>query len=113
MCYEVGECNQQSTRKEDNMKNFEFVKVFPPTGKTFGAFYNAEKWLSDNGYSYGSTDRGSYVPIMKGEYDIPQKYYNLSKSDIANLSGVVHSTDYREGEVEVRLFEQPQIISHE
>lgn len=86
------------------MKKITYTKQFQPTGRTFGAFYDAKKWLLDNGYSYGGTDIGSYVPVMKGEYNIPQKWHNLSKSDIENLSGVIHSSDYREGVVEVRLF---------
>lgn len=92
------------------MKKITYTKQFQQTGQTFGAMYNAQKWLSDNGYSYGSTDLSSYVPIVKGEYDIPQKYRNLSKSDIENISGVIHSFDYRDGIVEVRLFEQPTIV---
>lgn len=90
------------------MKKFELVIEFENTGQTFGAMYAAERWLYENGYSYGSTDRGSYVPIVKGEYNLPQKWYNLSKSDIENLSGVIHSTDYRDGKVEVRLFSKPE-----
>lgn len=86
------------------MKKVNFIKQFLPTGRTFRAMYDAQKWLTDNGYSYGSTDIGSYVPVMKGEYNIPQKWHNLSKSDIDSLSGVIHSVDYREGAVEVRLF---------
>lgn len=89
------------------MKKITYTKQFQPTGQTFGAMYNAQKWLSDNGYSYGSTSVGADVPVVKGEYDIPQKWHNLSKSDIEGLSGVIHSIDYREGVVEVRLFEQP------
>ena len=91
------------------MKKFKFIKQFQPTGQTFGAMYVAEKWLSDNGYSSGSTDLNSYVPIVKGEYDLPQKYRNLNKAGIECLAGVIHSIDYREGVVEVRLFEEPEL----
>lgn len=92
------------------MKKINFIKQFLPTGKTFGALYNAQKWLKLNGYSYGSTDIGSYVPVVEGEYNLPQKWHNLSKSDIENISGVIHSCDYREGIVEVRLFKTPTVI---
>ena len=91
------------------MKKFNLIKVFENDGTTFSAMYKAEKWLSDNGYSYGSTDIGSYVPVIKGEYNIPQKYYNLSREDIKNLSGVIHSSDYRDGDVEVRLFDANKV----
>lgn len=93
------------------MKKFKFIKEFQPTGQTFGAMYAAKRWLRENGYSSGSTDLGTYVPIVKGEYDLPQKYRNLSKAGIDHMAGVIHSIDYREGKVEVRLFNDPELLN--
>lgn len=90
------------------MRQIKYKRTFENNDSEWSAFYYAKKWLLDNGYSFGSTDIGPYVPVVKGGYNIPQKWHNLSKSDIENLSGVICSTDYRNGIVEVRLFDNPQ-----
>lgn len=69
----------------------------------FESYYKAIGWLSDNGYSYGSTSVGSAVGIMLGDHNI-QKWHNLSSEDIKALHGVMISSDFREGQVEIILF---------
>jgi hypothetical protein len=71
---------------------------------TFNSYYKALKWLSDNGYKYGSTSIGNPMPVMKDKYEIHQKWYNLTEGQRKNVDGVVISDDWREGEVKVILF---------
>lgn len=92
-------------------------KVFESKG-TFASKHEAEGWLSKNGYSYGSTscsrgwdkDGDPPVPIRKGEYDLPQKWHNLSREGKESLDGVMISSDWREGAVKVILFEDKTIL---
>lgn len=70
---------------------------------TFESYYKAKAWLSDNGYSYGSTSVGRVVGIMLGHHSI-HKWHNLSADDIKALHGVMISDDFREGYVEIILF---------
>lgn len=79
--------------------------VFDKRTDTFGNFYDAEKWIRENGYSSGSTDHGALVPVRKGEYgDFPQKWKNLTPLGKSRCCGVIRSNDYREGEVMVIIF---------
>jgi hypothetical protein len=72
---------------------------------TFESYYAACGWLSAHGYSYGSmSGLKQPVPIMKGEYNIPQKWHNLTKEDKALLVGVMESNDFREGEVIITIY---------
>jgi len=66
------------------------VKVFDVPG-TFESMYAAERWLRENGYSYGSTGRGSDpVAILKGGYDLPQKWHNISALGRSIVDGVMY-----------------------
>lgn len=72
----------------------------------FNALYQAQSYLEGLGYSYGSlaVTSSPNVAVRKGEYDLPQKWHNLDKEDIAFIDGVIRSLDYREGSVTVILF---------
>lgn len=72
---------------------------------TFQSYYKACRWLSENGYSYGSTacSRTQLCGIMKGDYNIA-KWYNLSNKEINELDGYMTSNDYREGEVKIIIY---------
>lgn len=84
---------------------------FENDGETFSAMYKAKRWLSENGYVYGSTDIGPYIPAMKGErYELPQKLHNFDIVDYLSVNAVCYSNDYREGWVEVWLVEPMYII---
>lgn len=74
--------------------------------RPFDAFYQAGAYLSDSGYSYGSlaVTLSPNVAIKKGNYNLPEKWHNLDKEDIASIDGVIRSLDYREGSVTVMLF---------
>jgi hypothetical protein len=81
-----------------------FKKTFSESGP-FKALYAAQKWLSQNGYSYGSTSRGSPVGVMKGDVVIA-KWRNLTKQEIDELGGRL-TGDTREGPVTLILKESP------
>ena len=74
--------------------------------RPFDAFYQAQSYLSDLGYSYGSlaVTSSPNVAVKKGEYDLPQKWHNFDKEEISLIDGVIRSLDYREGQVTVMLF---------
>jgi hypothetical protein len=83
-----------------------------PEGLTFGAMYQAEHWLKEHGFSYGSSDAGRHglgsnpVAIKKGPYDLPQKWHNFRKEDKLRCDGVMIASDWREGDVRVILFQE-------
>jgi len=77
---------------------------FENDGRTFGALYQAEGWLIEHGYHYGSLCVPSlFIAAQKGEYTLPQKIYNMDKEDKVLIDAVICSRDYREGSVEVWL----------
>lgn len=83
----------------------EKIIKFYNSGEIFSALYEAKVWLSERGYSYGSTCQSPYVAIQKGEYTLPQKLHNFDKEDITLIDGVIYSLDYRNGDVEIWLKE--------
>lgn len=74
--------------------------------RPFDAFYQAQSFLTDLGYSYGSlaVTSSPNIAVKKGEYNLPQKWHYLDKKDISSIDGVIRSLDYREGSVTVMLF---------
>lgn len=83
-----------------------YKKVFKGSDETFRAMWDAQRWLHEHGFSYGSTDGSPYCSIQKGEYTLPQKLYNFDREDKAQLAGVMRSFDYRNGDVEIWLYEE-------
>ena len=81
-------------------KNTSMRQVFNQAGD-FSALYAAQDWCKANGISYGSTQRGAPVGLMRGEYEI-SKWRNLSKSDIARLDGTM-TGDMRNGPVIIEM----------
>jgi len=77
-----------------------FTKTFTEPG-TFQALYAAEKWLADNGYSYGPGSAMHPMPVLKGDFVIA-KWKNLTKKEIAQLDGKVDG-NMREGPVHIVL----------
>ena len=74
--------------------------------RPFDAYYQAQSYLNDLGYSYGSlaVTSSPNVAVRKGEYDLHEKWHNLDKEEITSIDGVIRSLDYREGQVTVMLF---------
>jgi hypothetical protein len=84
-----------------------------PEGQTFGAYHAACKWASDNGYSDGSMDAGpkhNPIALVKGEYNLPQKWHNFTKEDKQKCDGVMIAYDWREGDVRVILFAEKTLL---
>lgn len=71
---------------------------------TFESFYSAQAWCAANGYEEGSMCSPMPIAIMKGEYDLPWKWKNLTKKERSIVDGVIVSNDFREGEVIVYIF---------
>lgn len=81
-----------------------FTKTFSEPGN-FEALYSAQKWLEQNGYSFGSNCRGSPIGILKGDFIIA-KWRNLTKREIDQLDGEL-TGDMRNGPVTIRLKAAP------
>jgi hypothetical protein len=67
-----------------------FVKVFDGDGSTFGAMYEAEKWLRDNGYSVGPSCVSGPQGVVKGDAYI-SKWYNMTKREQSNMDGTLQA----------------------
>lgn len=69
----------------------------------FGALYEAQGWLHNNGYTYGSMDFPCrFIAAVRGdEYNLPFKLHNMSKEDREKIDAVIYSLDFREKEVEI------------
>lgn len=77
-------------------------KVFKADGD-FGAYYAAEKWIKENGYSYGSMERNYPIGIAKGDCYI-SKWCNLG-GDKNLLDGVIAEGSKRDNDVTVIIFD--------
>lgn len=77
-------------------------KIFNQKG-TFKAYYAAEKWLTENGYSFGPSCVCSPQAIKKGDYYIA-KWRNLSPMERIDIDGIIEGNNHREGPVVVELF---------
>lgn len=82
------------------------TKTFSEPG-TFKALYAAEKWLTENGYSYGPGSAMHPVPVLKGDFIIA-KWKNLTHKEIAQLDGKI-TGDFRDGPVRVTLKTEPEM----
>ena len=78
-------------------------KTFKAHGN-FEAFYAAEKWLRENGYSVGSMERDAPIGIAKGDCYI-SKWRNLG-NDKTLLDGVIVEGDKRDGDVTIIIFDE-------
>ena len=81
-----------------------FSKTFSKPG-TFQSLYAAQKWLEQNGYSFGSTCLEMPIGILKGDFIIAKRK-NLTKAEIAQLDGRL-SGDMRNGPVMIQLTAAP------
>jgi hypothetical protein len=74
----------------------------------FNSLYEAQSWLREQGYVYGSLCGDAPIAIRKGEdfshYDLPEKWRNFSDEDKAHCDGVLISQDFRNAPVMVFLF---------
>ena len=80
------------------------TKIFKGNGETFSAKVEAEKWLRDNGYSYGSSSVNCPQGVVKGDAFIA-KWRNLSASERKAMDGKLYAG--REGDARLVLIDQP------
>jgi len=73
----------------------------PSSDDDFIAMRAAERWLSENGYSVGSSQRGSPRGIKRGQWLIA-KWRGLSIADRSDLDGVM--TGGRGGPVTIEIY---------
>lgn len=71
---------------------------------TFQSYYLAQRWCTENGYEEGSMCGHLPIAIMKGEYDLPWKWKNMSQKQKNNVDGVIISNYFREEQCEIILF---------
>ena len=67
-----------------------YEKIFKGDGSTFGATYEAENWLRDNVYSYGSSCMFSPQGVVKGEAYI-SKWRNMTKKEQKSMDGLLYA----------------------
>jgi len=72
---------------------------------TFESINEATRILKDRGYQIGSMSGQQPIGFAKG-YNYIAKWYNLNKSDIKKLDGVITSGDFREGSVKIVTFKK-------
>jgi hypothetical protein len=75
-------------------------KVFKAEGN-FEAYYKAEKFLRDNGYSYGSSQGSAPVAIWKGDCHI-SKWRGLSEKERSECHGII-TGQMRNGDITVNI----------
>lgn len=78
------------------------VKEFELEG-VFESHWAAERWLTKNGYKYGSSCAGSPIAITKVEYNLPQKWKNMTTIERNSVDGILESG--RTGKAKITLYE--------
>ncbi len=77
------------------------VKTFYESGD-FKAKREAEKWLEEYGYSYGSMQMDKPIGILKGQIYI-SKWRGMTDREKGQLHGLMTSNDFRKGPVLVEI----------
>jgi hypothetical protein len=83
-------------------REVEIEKQFEAEG-TWNAMYSALRWVNENGYEEGCTCAMMPMAIMKGKYNLPWKWKNMTAKERNSVHGVV-TGDMRDGPVLVRIF---------
>jgi hypothetical protein len=78
-------------------------KTFKENG-AFGAVYEAEKWLKENGYSIGSMDSDAPIGVAKGEGRYISKWHNLGEDKVL-LDGVIARGWKRDSDITIIIFD--------
>ena len=75
---------------------------------TFQSVYEAEDRLRKMGYRIGSMCGGEPIGFADGDkYEYISKWRNMDREDQNKLDGVMISSDWREGSVEIIWFKEP------
>lgn len=78
---------------------------------TFKSVYEAEDRLRKMGYVIGSMSGNQPIGFACGEkYDYISKWYNMTPEEHNLLDGVMISSDWREGSVEIIWFNEPKVL---
>ena len=85
-------------------KNVKELHWFKDSKIDFGNYYAATDWCVQNGFGYGSMCMKLPIAIIKGEYNLPQKWRNMSYIQRNSVSGVILSDDFRNGIVKILIF---------
>ena len=64
---------------------------FHGNGETFSAKYEAEAWLSKNGYSYGSSSVDGPQGVVKGEDVYISKWRGMTTKEKSQLDGTLRA----------------------
>jgi hypothetical protein len=75
-------------------------KTFEGDGTTFSAKNEAENWLTENGYSYGSSCVGCPQGVVKGDAYIA-KWKNMTPKERSRMHGTLEAG--REGPAVLKL----------
>ena len=68
-----------------------FEKVFHGKGEPHSGTWEAQRWLSKNGYSYGSSSIDGPTGVVKGEGHYIAKWRNMSSSEKAAMDGKLYT----------------------
>ena len=93
-----------TTMKDLNLE-IEHAIDFEASG-TFQAFYSAERFLKELGYTIGSMEGRAPIGFSL-EYDYISKWNNMNSGEHRLLDGIMSSNDFREGSVQVLFFKAP------
>ena len=81
------------------------MKIIFKAGQDFEAFYNAEKWLKENGYSWGSMQRSDPIGITKENWIGGAKWRHLTPKGKAALDGIIEGESKRNGDITITIFD--------
>ena len=82
---------------------------FESSWDDFSAYRLAEKWCTDNWYSYGSMARDMRIWICKWKDICIAKWYNLGSEDIKQLDWYIYCEWwYRTGKIWIVIFDTPK-----
>jgi hypothetical protein len=74
------------------------------TKGTFNAYRDACSFLVQAGYQYGSTSVGDPMGFVKGIWDMPWKWRNMTPKERSLVDGVLIG-DIREGPIKLIFFD--------
>jgi len=94
----------QEELERDTGKSMTFSKVFG-SEQTFAAYYAAEAFCQEQGFSVGRMQRDAPVGIKRGDWDI-QKWRNRADKDRECMDGAIIGEDKRNGPVTVFYSEE-------
>lgn len=80
----------------------DFIKIFPAVeDDPFQNYYDACRWLKDNGYSYGPSQMDAPSGILKGDFAI-SKMRNMTKKQQSELDGLLYSGRHQEAKIVIK-----------